>query len=246
MGEFVLDNPWSFIDLIFLLAVPWCPLQDHYSIMTPAPRTLGVDLGSWAGDRIILLGDYAETWPAGKILPTDFELNSNIHSPLDFYNMSTSISTRFFNYDWQLEEPYPPNHIWILRNLTKKIYIRSNGIPTARDDKTLTYDEHQGFAGIPGLTHVLFSRIAWSDDSSISMGYRDHAGLCRGAWAGDRFDVRIFEDVEPELIREGWVDNTRIEARRAYELWTCEMENPFDFLEEPEMADSDTVEAEIE
>jgi hypothetical protein len=53
----------------------------------------------------------------------------------------------------------------------------------------LVYDHRIGLDGSPGLGDVLFSRLGWSSNPSISisMGLLQ---LHRGPWAGDRFDVR--------------------------------------------------------
>lgn len=64
----------------------------------------------------------------------------------------------------------------ILRNLTKKQYVRDNSTSTA-------------------LGTVLLARICWSSDPSCSMAYDGHE-LTRGVWAGDRFDITTLDQLE--------------------------------------------------
>lgn len=74
--------------------------------------------------------------------------------------------------------------------------------------------------GNPGLGQVLLSRIGWSSDPSCSMPYNEHLQLHRGSWAGDRFDVRVLDDVIQSMKNEGgWTDISRTAAKDVYELY---------------------------
>jgi hypothetical protein len=64
----------------------------------------------------------------------------------------------------------------ILRNFTKKQYVRDNSTSTA-------------------LGTVLLARICWSSDPSCAMAYDGHE-LTRGVWAGDRFDITTLDQLE--------------------------------------------------
>ncbi|PPQ75376.1 hypothetical protein CVT26_015509 [Gymnopilus dilepis] len=234
LGEFFYDA----IDFLYLIAVPACPLERTGWSNSKALDNHPVYPGSWAGDRIICLGDYAETWPEGKL----DDSNLSEETPGEFTESATEIRTRDFSYDWKLKEAYPSDRVWVLRNLTKKVYVRSNGVPTINeDDSELTYDEHKGFAGKPGLSHILFSRISWSDDFSISMAYDKDEDIARGAWAADRLDVRLLDEVEQELITDGWIDITQVEARRLHDIFVQDHYFECDFPEEPGMASSNDV-----
>ncbi|KAF8901888.1 hypothetical protein CPB84DRAFT_1776933 [Gymnopilus junonius] len=208
LGEFFFSDETD--DLMYLLAIPVCPLRTWSRDPVMA--------GTWAGNRVICLGDYARTWPEEKVSPNDLTPGqlSNVTNPMN------------------IKEAYPMDRVWVLRNLTKKIFVRSNGIPTPGEDGTMSYGNHQGFIGEPGLGNVLLSRIAWSDDSSISMTYEDAEDISRGSWAADRFDVRGYDEVKEELARDGWLDHTRVEAKRLYGIWISERGDEGDFPEEPE------------
>ncbi|PPQ99361.1 hypothetical protein CVT26_014304 [Gymnopilus dilepis] len=240
LGEFFYDG--TTVDLIYLIAIPACALEGKSWRNLKSLNAHLVYPGSWAGDRIICLGDYAKTWPEGKLD------DGNKETPRRFTRTVTQIRTRDFDHDWNLEKAYPTDRVWVLRNLTKKIYVRSNGVPTiSKDDYELTYDEHKGFAGKPGLSHILFSRISWSDDFSISMAYDKDEDIARGAWAADRLDVRLLDEVEQELITDGWIDITQVEAKRIYDVFVQdgEIDSDCNFPEEPRMADSSGTVAEV-
>lgn len=94
----------------------------------------------------------------------------------------------------------------ILRNLSKKVYIRQSAIPVRLGDALLT-------------------QICWSSDRSISMCYEKD--LHRGAWAGDRFDIRYLRTHEAEVRKnEGgtgdWKDVSKQIADIVSEIWESE------------------------
>lgn len=73
----------------------------------------------------------------------------------------------------------------------------------------------------PGLAEVLVQKITWSSDTSTSCGYDDPVWpdafeLCRGSWAGDRFDL-----VEEDFDWEGyeWVDVGEKIIREVFQLY---------------------------
>ncbi|KAG8989065.1 hypothetical protein FRB94_014689 [Tulasnella sp. JGI-2019a] len=63
----------------------------------------------------------------------------------------------------------------VLCNLSKRVYFRPEAV--------------KGF-GRFGLGTFLLSRICWSNDSSVSMEFRD---ICDGDWAGDRFEITTID-----------------------------------------------------
>ncbi|KAF8991547.1 hypothetical protein BDQ17DRAFT_1433038 [Cyathus striatus] len=82
---------------------------------------------------------------------------------------------------------------YMLRNLSKKEYIREDGTPEV-------------LVGMSSLGQALFARICWSSDGMpTSMPIpKEISSIRRGAWAGDRFDVVLYEDVMQNLELEGW------------------------------------------
>ena len=88
----------------------------------------------------------------------------------------------------------PRNTIYVLRNLSKKQFVRDNGfnklfaghrIPKATREKRFT------------LGHVLLSHICWSSDPSTSIpNYL--APIHCGDWAGDMFDIVTLTEHQKE------------------------------------------------
>jgi hypothetical protein len=124
---------------------------------------------------------------------------------------------------------YPSDRAWALRNISNKLYVRSDGIPILNIQDNFTYEGHRGLQASPGLGHVLLTNILWSDGNSTSMRFSD----VQGGWAGDRIDVRLMDDVVEEMQEEGWKDVSRQEAIRLYEILVEEGVVEGDLPEEP-------------
>lgn len=105
----------------------------------------------------------------------------------------------FGSVDCGYEEPvsYLSDRVWALRNICKKLYVRSDGIPTIDREKNLSYANYNGLRGFPGLGHALLTNIVWSDDTSTAMQFSD----VQGSWVGDRVDVRLMDDVWQKKCR---------------------------------------------
>lgn len=82
----------------------------------------------------------------------------------------------------------------VLRNWTKKIYVR----------RDVVVEELARYRA--DICHVLLANICWSDDSSCALD----VDLTRGAWAGDRLDVRLLSSVENQ---EEWEDVTEEQVK---------------------------------
>ncbi|CAK5279119.1 unnamed protein product, partial [Mycena citricolor] len=112
----------------------------------------------------------------------------------------------------------------ILRNLTKQQYVRETELFKMKDKY---WNPHPGRHNNLSLGHIVFGRICWSSNSSVSMGRDDSIELHRGVWAGDRFD--IISDSDEEWVKElqqetsRWKDVSRDavdELERIYR-WEC-------------------------
>ena len=228
LGEFFTTRTCD--DLIYLLAIPAVPLK---TLSTPPTR--GVVAGAWAGDRIICLGDYADSWPDGVINDGDFlQTASDVasdgaieRSPQVFTESCRNIGS--VNCGYEKRNSYPNDRVWALRNISKKLYVRSDGIPTVNDEKNLTYKAHDGLQGFPNFGHVLLANIVWSDDDSTPMSFSD----VQGGWAGDRIDVHLMDDVAEELQEGGWKDISRQEVITLYDIFVDEGDVEGDLPEEP-------------
>ncbi|KAF8989233.1 hypothetical protein BDQ17DRAFT_478574 [Cyathus striatus] len=86
---------------------------------------------------------------------------------------------------------------YILRNLSKKAYVRGFNPPWCVRGKC-TFGQ------------TLFARICWSSDPSTNMAHypKDVPEITRGLWAGDRFDIVPLQEVDAVLEIDGWEDVT--------------------------------------
>ena len=124
-----------------------------------------------------------QNWPLKKNRPCVFFFLSMPESPWshhpidfpkDFTQTSTLVSNRFMESfaRGQLSCTVPSSmRVWVLRNLSKREQVRSNGI-SFEHNRMLVYDHCIGLDGSPGLGDVLISRLGWSSDPSISMSYK--------------------------------------------------------------------------
>jgi hypothetical protein len=85
----------------------------------------------------------------------------------------------------------------------------------------ITVPYHYKSGSAPTLAEVLAQKITWSSDPSSACGYNDPVWpgafeICRGTWAGDRFDV-----VDEDFPRDGkpWVDVGEKVIREAFQLY---------------------------
>ena len=100
-------------------------------------------------------------------------------------------------------KPDDYDHQLILRNLTKKQYVRDNSTSTA-------------------LGTVLLARICWSSNPSCAMAYDEHE-LTRGVWAGDRFDITTLDRLEDDERTPGlWTDVSKEVDDEMARIWESE------------------------
>ncbi|KAJ3514776.1 hypothetical protein NLJ89_g2179 [Agrocybe chaxingu] len=216
LGELFFDlRP---VEILYLLAIPLVPIDSSASTLDDRDVILP---GTWAGDRIIALGDYAEDWPIGAFVQEDFgrvgpRATFDNTVPQEF--VWTCSKKRLFHCANE-EEAYPQDRVWVLRNLTKKVYVRSNRVPDEVEEGKLSYGSPAFDGRIPGLAQIMLGRIAWSSDPMINMEYNKNEDITRGTWAGDRLDVRLFETVREDMKADGWQDVSRAEAERLYQIW---------------------------
>ncbi|KAF9553620.1 hypothetical protein CPC08DRAFT_822202, partial [Agrocybe pediades] len=174
--------------------------------------------GSWAGDRIMVIGDYTEEWPQ-RVLEDE---RGDCFRGTTPYEYALTHMVGEMDSEWVLKfnDQYPTDRPWVLRNLDKKVYVSSDGIPTVgRDGRTLRYYKNVGPFSAPGLGSVLVGKIGWSQDPSCAMEHGEDYALTQGGWVGDRFDARVFDEVKDQMEAEGWTDVTNEEAIRTRGLW---------------------------
>lgn len=165
---------------------------------------------SWAGDRIIYLGDYADDCPEG-LLTEDEEKELNHPDYTGLYDFAAQ---RYKNAShWDVRKlPRPP---WVLRNLTRHEYVHSDAVEIVNagpDDRC-----------VPGIMEALMIRLCWSSDGSLSMRYEARwpgiRPLYRGFWAGNRFDIIADSDFD---VKAGWKNVSAAVRREMFTIWASE------------------------
>ncbi|KIM36819.1 hypothetical protein M413DRAFT_448943 [Hebeloma cylindrosporum] len=218
MGEFFFsEKPGLLIDL---LATPAVPLNNASS----DPSTKKEVAGAWAGDRIICLGDYSRSWPDGVVSAADFlepiadeDWQDPTKCPSGYFSSSCN-AVRSVDFGHEKLAAYPEDEVWLLRNISKKLYVRSDGIPANNTGYHLTYEGHRGLQRYPGLGSVLVANIGWSEDGSTAMPWCG-CELTTGSWAGDRIDVCLMDHVIEVMSQERWKDISRQEAVKLHGIW---------------------------
>ncbi|KAA1477021.1 hypothetical protein DENSPDRAFT_844160 [Dentipellis sp. KUC8613] len=201
--------------------------------------TLYLQYLSWAGDRVICMGDYADVkdYPPALQAAEEFK-GYNIYelSTERFHGIPSGIggwgtlggaalrskvAQRFrAKRGWGIECCVLKNCIsvksveqssLVLRNLSKHEYVRHDSLPV----DLLAGIQHPGPVD---LAMAAFSQICWSSDPSIAIDTQ--VELHRGGWAGDRLDIVSIADLEGAEDREDGkqVDWTDVSERVAGEL----------------------------
>lgn len=115
----------------------------------------------------------------------------------------------------KLSELYPEDQLWILRNLTKKVYVRSDAIASKPEDI------HGPIIDGLGFGEVLVSRICWSSDPSVSFSWK--GPIYRGAWAGHCFDITTLARLEREDEKGEWRDVSEEVAEEVAEMFESDL-----------------------
>ncbi|KAF8993371.1 hypothetical protein BDQ17DRAFT_1546090 [Cyathus striatus] len=147
-----------------------------------------------AGDRVLCLGAYSSLDDLLNGLITDHEL-----AKLERYDderLYDTVNSRY-NEGPNIGRYYADYSNIILRNLSKKEFVRGDGLGKWRGVSKIS------------IGHTLLARICWSSDPSASMYIPDDLPhITRGAWAGDRFDLVLRDDVAGVLESDEWKDTT--------------------------------------
>ncbi|KAJ7196046.1 hypothetical protein GGX14DRAFT_673708, partial [Mycena pura] len=194
---------------------------------------------SWAGDRIICVGDYLrnDDIPASLLSAEeeDFlstreeneeELNlfnypqTEIHSPYRKDAALARLLDRCIPYLNDLDalvisqlrdfKSLKQPAPRVLRNLTRQQYVRESAILELQNE----YDDI-------GFGEVVLCRICLSSDPMTSMSQRYAGDIHRGVWAGDRFDVVSAEWLVTGAA-SGWTDVSNEVLKEVEEIWIAE------------------------
>lgn len=118
-------------------------------------------------------------------------------------------------YQALIKPRYESSHPWVLCNLSKGVYVRADAI--ANVSGTISH-RTPFIRGIIDLGVAMFSKICWSSDASIAMGYG--GDLHRGPWAGDRFEVTTLDKLDDKLE---WKDGTAEVTKLVNAIWTADL-----------------------
>ena len=173
---------------------------------------------SWAGDRIICLGDYHEDLPNGLLSISEQEEldkadggeGTTLYSFADKYYQPVNGISAF-------KRPQLSGGHWILRNLSKHEYVREEAIKVASMERMSNNRSSKEI----GLGQVVLSRICWSTDNSCAMSYYKK-DIHRGVWAGDRFDITTINQVVVGDSGKQWTDVSDKVAKEMTEIWVGE------------------------
>ena len=176
---------------------------------------------SWAGDRIICLGDYHEDLPAGMLSTSEQEEldQADEGEEMKLYEFASE-HYQNVNGTSAFNRPQLSGGQWILRNLSKYEYVREEAIKVA-GGKGMSDNRSSKEVG---LGQVVLSRICWSTDDSCAMSYYDE-DIHRGVWAGDRFDITTIDQIGVKDGEKQWTDVSDEVAKEMTEIWVGEYGN---------------------
>ena len=114
---------------------------------------------------------------------------------------------------YKLSDFCPKDQPWILRNLTTQEYVRSEAIAIKPEDI------HGPNIDVLGFGEFIWSRICWSTEASCS--YNFEAEICRGPWAGHRFDITTLDRHNQGALKgTEWKDVSEEIADWVEKLWS--------------------------
>ncbi|KAI1383388.1 uncharacterized protein F4822DRAFT_434509 [Hypoxylon trugodes] len=105
------------------------------------------------------------------------------------------------------EDFYPRNEPWILRNLTKREFVRSEAIALKPEYVRGPVIELVGFG------EALLSRICWSSNPDVAID--------RGPWAGHRFDIITLSRHAATTRKEDWIDVSEEVSDSLHTIWNA-------------------------
>ncbi|KAK7217806.1 hypothetical protein V2G26_005809 [Clonostachys chloroleuca] len=190
-------------------------------------KLLAEDEAPWAGDRLILVGDYANGIPEGVVTETErTQLLADGRNPL-YYSIEQEFAEKDAVFDRSRYDsieieysgslfshlqkrigsaPECKNAINLIDDVLQHIPTDANGHPPKKAvllrnlaTKEFVLDDTIAQSSMKpySLGEVLGTFIVWTEDASGTQSLETP-----GRWAGHRFDIGCFEDV----AKEGWKD----------------------------------------
>ncbi|PBK68027.1 hypothetical protein ARMSODRAFT_958548 [Armillaria solidipes] len=162
--------------------------------------------GSWAGCRIMCIGDYMRECPPNVLTSEEVSEIASYHSDDSDDDSPTTLYDFTYQYYRQItSRGYIDLGGMVLRNPTKHVYVR----------RDVAVEELKSSEKSGDLGNILFTNICWSANSSCNM----MLDLSQGGWAGDRFDVVPLSSVEDD--EEEWEDVTEDQVKLTRFALSC-------------------------
>ncbi|KAG8997336.1 hypothetical protein FRB94_007691 [Tulasnella sp. JGI-2019a] len=185
-------------------------------------RILAVSAGRWAGGRIACIGGYEGNRDMPNHVLTPEEQAILEDRDISLYEYGDSFEEVYGRCLPQCDSDFSRRlsqverrqyraivgaagdlfETAVLCNLSKREYVRQEAV--------------EGFGSV-GLGTFLLSRICWSEDSSVSMEFRD---ICDGDWAGDRFEITTINALKDGA--DTWEDVSEGMAGLMEKIWERE------------------------
>lgn len=193
---------------------PWGELGDIMSSGTP--ESLVSQLAeSWAGNRIVIVSDYAFSYPEGLLTPRELDEVEDMYlddKDLEYDDEDPAPTLYAFAEEWYKAVPVKipasggSEGVRYLRNLNKKEYVRSDVVagecPGGIKEKGVE----------SGLGHVVVMMACLTDEEEEIGGEK----VGNGSWAGDRLEITVGEDGG----ERGWRDVSERVSESLRRIWS--------------------------
>ncbi|KAJ7646922.1 hypothetical protein FB45DRAFT_1051512 [Roridomyces roridus] len=151
-------------------APPPPPFRPSSPLPHRSVKTTRVPVGHWANDRILIVNEYSGS--AEDVFPVDVlsafpDGDSSTDALYYAFDNLKHVNLPGYEHQGDQDALFPVDKVWVVHNLTKKWYARSDKVVAPEDSRGLD------------LT-----------DDAESLGLGDLI------WAGDRFDVQTLQSVQ--------------------------------------------------
>ncbi|PVG01475.1 hypothetical protein CPB86DRAFT_871196 [Serendipita vermifera] len=158
---------------------------------------------AWAGDRIMVLGEYSYLFPPGILTEGEEEESSQ--------NMLRWTEVYEKDFNWSIEDG---KNTTVVRNFNSREYITDRLFPYSKERHHRLHH--------PDIAQALLSKISWSTDPGMAMHW--HPNWHRGPWAGARIDIALLSDIDDlgewkDITEETFRDVWKVTLRDG---WTIE------------------------
>ncbi|KAJ7173191.1 hypothetical protein C8R46DRAFT_1255047 [Mycena filopes] len=188
------------LDIIWLFAVPAAAQPEPGAAAEPTRTRRGraqatspkrVPLGHWAGDRVLIVDEYAAR--AEDRLPADVLAQLPQGDPEDdvlafALEHLTHIDMPRHKHTGADDALFPADAVWVVRNLTKRWYARSDVLVAAKDSRGPAVARGMGLGD-----------LIWTEIGGGSVGKSS---------IGQTLDIQMLATVESPAEGEQWEDRS--------------------------------------